>query len=40
MSAMGSGTEMSPCPRGSRSQARDDALDAVMMLSLRAGIGR
>lgn len=34
MSAMESGTEMSPCPRGCRLPARD-ALDAVMMLSSR-----
>jgi hypothetical protein len=37
MSAMESGTEMSPCPRGYRRPARD-ALDAVMMLSSRPGM--
>jgi hypothetical protein len=37
MSAMGSGIEMSPCPRGYRSPARD-ALDAVMMLSSVQGM--
>jgi hypothetical protein len=37
MSAMESGTEMSPCPRGYRSPARD-ALHGVMMLSSRQGI--
>jgi len=37
MSAMESGTEMSPCPRGYRWPARD-ALDGVMMLSSRPGM--